>query len=196
MTDNWKSWHEWQPDGPDVRSVLAEVSRHMKNGWEHRAKPGSTRFKAAHQLSHKGWKFPSGVVDVADGWVTPSIKALRALIIAGRYDWFERGAMLAPGVAATASEAPTPHEQAALAKVFGPLTPFRRIDIGEAEIWMVAQPDGWRIAIVYVRDMSTSGVKEILQLASATRGGCLVVALAVVTFGFAAARASRISRVT
>lgn len=92
-----KSWHEWEPDGPDQGSVLREIARHMKNGWEHRDNPGSTAFKAGHRLAYRGWKFGSGVVDLADASGVSGIKALRVLIIAGRYDWFERAAAMAPG---------------------------------------------------------------------------------------------------
>lgn len=174
-----KSWHGWEPDGPDQRSVLREIARHMKNGWEHRGNPGSTAFKAAHQLAHKGWKFGSGIVDLADGSGVPGIKALRALIIAGRYDWFERAAALAPGDRVTAADAPTSVERDYLLRLCGLGTPLSRFHLPDADIWMLAEPAGWRVAAVFVRDASASGLKDVLLLATAKSGGCLTLLVAI-----------------
>lgn len=170
----YKSWHEWEPDGSDQQSVLKEVARHMQNAWEHRDKPGSTRFKAGHQLAHKGWKFGSGVVDLADGSAVAGIKALRALIIAGRHDWFQRAAEVAPGESVTALDAPTTTERTYLANLCGPGTRLSRIRLDDADIWMLPERAGWRIAAVFVRDFSASGLKQVMQLATATHGGCLL----------------------
>ncbi len=111
MVETNERWDKWEPDGPDQRSVLREIARHMRSGWKSRDKLGSVGFKAGHQLAHKGWKFGSGVVDLADGSAIPGIKGLRALIVAGRYDWFEKAASLAPGTTVNAGDAPTPVER-------------------------------------------------------------------------------------
>ena len=173
MTDTYKRWDKWEPDGPDQRSVLREIARHMRSGWKSRDKLGSVGFKAGHQLAHKGWKFGSGVVDLADGSAIPGIKGLRALIVAGRYDWFEKAASLAPGTTVNAGDAPTPVERQWLSNLAGPTTPLSRIDIGEAQIWMIPDSGGWRVAAVFVKDASASGIKAALELAPATGGGCL-----------------------
>jgi hypothetical protein len=168
-----KSWQAWEADGSDQRSVLWEIARHMANAWKWREKPGSTKFKAGYQLAHKGWKFGSGLVDLADGSATPGIKALRALIIAGRHDWFENAGGLAPGESRTALSVPSEKERLWLTSLCGPTTTLSRIELDGAEIWMVPESQGWRVAAVFVDDASASGLKQGLQLASATRSGCL-----------------------
>lgn len=174
-----KSWHEWEPDGPDQGSVLREIARHMKNGWENRDNPGSTAFKAGHQLAYKGWKFGSGVVDLADGSGVSGIKALRVLIIAGRYDWFERAAAMAPGDRVTPADAPRSVDRDYLLRLAGPATPLSRFHLPDADIWMLAEPAGWRVASVFLRDASASGVKDALLLATAKGGGCLTLLVAI-----------------
>ena len=189
----YKVWHQWAPEGSDQRSILTEVAWHMKNAWEYRATPGNTRFKAGLQLAHKGWKFGGGVVDLADGTGVPSIKGLRALIISGRYDWFERAAALAPGKAATAADAPSAQERAYLSNLCGPHTTLSRIKVDGAEVWMAPDSAGWRVAAVFVDDASASGLKATMQLAAATQGGCLGVlagALIVAAIALAVAAVS------
>ncbi len=188
MADTYKPWDKWEPDGPDQRSVLGEIARHMRGGWNSRAKLGSVGFKAGHQLAHKGWKFGSGVVDLADGSAVPGIKGLRALIVAGRHDWFEKAASLAPGTSVNAGGAPTPVERHWLSNLAGPMTPLSRIDVGEAQIWMIPDRDGWRIAAVFVTDASKSGIKAALELAPATGGGCLSALPIVLVFTVALVR--------
>ena len=179
-----KSWHEWEPDGPDQGSVLREIARHMRNAWEHREKIGSTNFKAGHQLAHKGWKYGAGVVDLSDGSAIPGIKALRALIIAGRYDWFERASSMGPGEGVTALEAPTGIERDYLLRLGGPGARLSRFKLDDAEIWMLPESAGWRVAAVFVRDFSASGLQQALTVTKG--GGCLalsVVVLASTSFG-------------
>lgn len=171
-----KTWHEWQPNGADPGSVLAEIARHMRNAWVYRANTGDTHFKAGWQLAHKGWKFGGGLIDLADGAGVPGINAVRALIIAGRQDWFEQAAAAAPGQMSTVFDAPSLAERNYLANLCGPGATLNRIRVNGAEIWMVPQSDGWRVAAVFVRDASASGLKQVMQLAVATGGGCLRVA--------------------
>lgn len=173
MTPSYGRWDKWEAEGTDQRAVLREIARHMRNAWQHRDNLGSVYFKAGHQLAHKGWKFGAGVVDLADGMAIPGIKGLRVLIVSGRHEWFERAAELAPGQAGTAADAPTPAEKSYLANLAGPLTPLSRIDVGDAEIWLIPEQGGWRVAAVFVRDATRSGIKTALELAPATRGGCL-----------------------
>lgn len=182
MDEGYKRWDQWDPDGPDQRSVLREIARHMRRGWNSRDKLGSVGFKAGHQLAHKGWKFGSAVVDLADGSAIPGIKGLRALIVAGRHEWFEQAASLAPGTTVNAGDAPTPVERQWLSNLAGPTTPLSRIDIGEAQIWMIPGGDGWRVAAVFVKDASKSGIKAALELATATGGGCLSILPVVLVF--------------
>jgi hypothetical protein len=182
VDEGYKRWDQWDPDGPDQRSVLREIARHMRRGWNSRDKLGSVGFKAGHQLAHKGWKFGSAVVDLADGSAIPGIKGLRALIVAGRHEWFEQAASLAPGTTVNAGDAPTPVERQWLSNLAGPTTPLSRIDIGEAQIWMIPGGDGWRVAAVFVKDASKSGIKAALELATATGGGCLSILPVVLVF--------------
>ena len=182
MDEGYKRWDQWDPDGPDQRSVLREIARHMRRGWKNRDKLGSVGFKAGHRLAHKGWKFGSGVVDLADGSAIPGIKGLRALIVAGRHEWFEQAASLAPGTTVNAGDAPTPVERHWLSNLAGPTTPLSRIDIGEAQIWMIPDGDGWRVAAVFVKDASKSGIEAALELAPATGGGCLSILPVVLVF--------------
>jgi hypothetical protein len=151
----------------------------MRSAWEVREKPKSTAFKAGHQLAYKGWKFPSALVDMADGSEVTGVKALRALIIAGRYDWFERAAALAPGSVITPMGAGSDIERTWLARLHGPAAQLSRISIDQAEIWMVPEQHGWRVAAIFVHDASASGLKPVLQLATATSGGCLVASALV-----------------
>ncbi len=72
-----------------------------------------------------------------------------------------------------AGDAPTPVEGQWLSNLAGPMTPLSRIDVGEAQIWMIPDRDGWRVAAVFVTDASKSGIKAALELAPATGGGCL-----------------------
>lgn len=182
MDEGYKRWDQWDPDGPDQPSVLREIARHMRRGWKNRDKLGSVGFKAGHRLAHKGWKFGSGVVDLADGSAIPGIKGLRALIVAGRHEWFEQAASLAPGTTVNAGDAPTPVERQWLSNLAGPTTPLSRIDIGEAQIWMIPDGDGWRVAAVFVKDASKSGIEAALELAPATGGGCLSILPVVLVF--------------
>ena len=174
-----KSWHEWEPDGPDQGSVLREIARHMKNGWEHSDNPASTDFKVGHRLAYRGWKFGSGVVDLADGSGVSGIKALRALIIAGRYDWFERAAAMAPGDNVTPADAPRSVDRDYLLRLSGLGTPLSRFHLPDADIWMLAEPAGWRVASVFVHDASASGLKDALLLATTKGGGCLTLLIAI-----------------
>jgi hypothetical protein len=168
----------------------------MANAWVWREDPGSTHFRAGHQLAHKGWKFGSGVVDLADGSAVPGIKALRALIIAGRHEWFERAAALAPGESLTALDAPSGVERTWLSNLCGPTTRLSRIRADGAEIWMVSEPNGWRVAAVFVDDFSTGGLKQVMQLAAATHGGCLLTtsAAVILAVGISAAASAAVGR--
>jgi len=183
----YKVWHQWAPEGSDQRSILTEIAWHMKNAWEYRATPGNTHFKAGLQLAHKGWKLGGGLVDLADGTGVPSIKGLRALIISGRHDWFERAAALAPGKPATAADAPSESERAYLANLCGAQTTLSRIKVDGAEIWMVSDSAGWRVAAVFVDDAAASGLKATMQLAAATQGGCLGLVAGAALLGIALA---------
>jgi hypothetical protein len=174
----WKTWHEWEADAPDQESVLREIARHMKDAWAYRDKTGNVRFKAGHQLAYKGWKFGGGLVDLSDGVAIPAIKALRALIIAGRYDWFEQAADHAPGQPATIADAPSEHEAVWLARLCGAGTTFGRIKVDGAEVWMWPEPAGWRVVAVFVTDAEKSGIKDMMLLAKAGSGGCALAAFA------------------
>jgi hypothetical protein len=186
----WKTWHDWTPDGTDQRSVLDEIARHMKSAWEFRADPGNVRFKAGHQLAHKGWKFRAGVESRDGTLALPGIKGLRALIIAGRHEWFEEASRLAPGEAVTAIDAPSQPARNLIGNLCGIATPLARFKVHGAEIWMSPEPDGWRVVDVIVDDPSAIGLS---QATSATGSGCLgsaAAALVVVALGLVGAVAS------
>lgn len=175
----WKTWHDWAPDGSDQRSVLSEIARHMESAWQFRADPGNVRFKAGHQLAHKGWKFSAGVEDRAGELAVPGIKGLRALIIAGRHEWFQEAAQLAPGEPVTAIDAPSQAARNLLGNLCGITTVLSRIKVHGAEIWLAPDADGWRVVDVIVDDPSAIGLN--VQLTAAARGGCLALAVPALT---------------
>jgi hypothetical protein len=79
----------------------------------------------------------------------------------------------------TAVDAPSQAARNLLGNLCGITTVLSRIKVQGAEIWMAPDTDGWRVVDVIVDDASAIGLN--VQLAAATRGGCLAVALAAVT---------------
>lgn len=47
---------------------------------------------------------------------------------------------------------------------------------------MLPDRDGWRVAAVFVKDATASGIKAALELAPATGGGCLSALPVVLAF--------------
>jgi hypothetical protein len=171
---NRKPWDKFEPDSNQPSDVLSEVARHMEAGHQSAGNMGSVGFNAGHQLSHKGWKFPGGVYDVATNTTYPGIKGLRALILAGRHDWFQRAAW-STGVPAHASEIP----DAATREFVSTVTqggPFLSYEGGDHVILVVISGGAARVAGVVVKDASSSGLSPHLAAAVAAGPGCALPA--------------------
>jgi len=174
-----KPWHEFdQISTFHPSGLLFEVARHMENGFEHRDQPNSSRFRAGHQLAHKGWRFPAGLYDASTGQVTPGIKAIRALMVLGKHSWFSEAAMI---LSINDLKAVTPADISdpgarRFAEYVGRGEPLYRYESREWVILMCNTPDGWRIAGVVVRDAEAAGIKDALVMSAAMSTGCLVPA--------------------
>jgi len=177
---NWKPWDKWEPDTNQPSGVLSEIARHMELGHKSAANMGSIGFKAGQQLAHKGWRFPSGVFDVATGTTYPGIKGLRALILAGRHDWFQRAAW-SGGVPAQVMDIPDAATREFVAKVTQS-EPFLGYE-GFGYVIIVTMSDGAaRVAGVVVKDVSASGLSPHLAAAVSAGPGCAIpAALAAVS---------------
>lgn len=175
---NRKPWDKFEPDSNQPSDILSEIARHMELGHQSAGDMGSVGFKAGHQLSHKGWKFPGGVYDVATDTTYPGIKGLRALILAGKHDWFQRAAW-SKGVPARASDIP----DAATREFVSTVTegdPFLSYDASDHVILVVISGGAARVAGVVVKDASASGLSPHFAAAVSAGPGCaLPVALLV-----------------
>lgn len=183
-----KPWHEFDTlAGLFPETLLFEVARHMENGFEHRDQPNSSRFRAGHQLAHKGWRFPAGLYDASTGQVTPGIKAIRALMVSGKHSWFSEAAMV---LAMKDIQPVTPGDVSdpgarKFVEYVGRGEPLYRVEGREWVILMCNRADGWRIAGVVVRDAEAAGIKEALVMSATMSSGCLVPALTVLAFAVA-----------
>ena len=169
---NIKPWDKFEPDSNQPSDVLSEVARHMAAGHQSAGNMGSVGFKAGHQLSHKGWKFPGGVYDAATNTTYPGIKGLRALILAGKHDWFQRAAW-STGVPADASDIP----DAATREFVATVTQgghFLSYEGGDHVILVVIAGGAARVAGVVVKDASASGLSPHLTAAVAAGPGCAI----------------------
>jgi hypothetical protein len=181
-------WHEFDDISAFLPAgLLREVARHMENGYNHRDQPNSTRFRAGHQLAHKGWRFPAGLYDASTGQVTPGIKAIRALMITGKHSWFADASLL---IAMSNPDSVTPADVAdpgarKFVEYVGRGEPLYRVEGGEWVILMCRTTDGWRIAGVVVRDAEAAGIKDALVMSAAMSPGCLVPALSVLALAAA-----------
>jgi hypothetical protein len=172
-----KPWHEFDQISTFLPSgLLFEVARHMENGFEHRDQPSSSRFRAGHQLAHKGWRFPAGLYDASTGQVTPGIKAIRALMVSGKHSWFSEAAMV---LAMKDIQSVTPADVSdpgarKFVEYVGRGEPLYRVEGREWVILMCNTADGWRIAGVVVRDAEAAGIKDALVMSAAMSSGCLI----------------------
>lgn len=173
-----KPWDKFEPDSNQPSDVLSEVARHMELGHQSADDMGSVGFKAGHQLAHKGWKFPGGVYDVATDTTYPGIKGLRALILAGRHDWFQRAAW-SNGEPAHASDIPDATTQEFVSTVTGG-GPFLSYAGRDHVILVVISGGAARVAGVVVKDASASGLSPHLAAAVSAGPGCALPAALLV----------------
>ena len=180
-----KPWDKFEPDSNRPGDILREVARHMELAHRASANPSSLGFKAGHQLAHTGWAFPAGVYDVATGTTYPGIKGLRALILAGRYDWFSSAAW-GQGQVSTVSEIVDPGTRQFVQTLTqgGQFVTYS----GRDHVIIVVDRSGApRVAGVILENAEQSGLTPHFEAAIAARSGCMLPATAfILTLAIAA----------
>jgi hypothetical protein len=173
-----KPWDKFEPDSNRPVDILREVARHMELAHRAAANPSSLGFKAGHQLAHKGWAFPAGVYDVATGTTYPGIKGLRALILAGRYDWFSSAAW-SQGQVSTLSEI----VDAGTQQFVQTLTQGNQFITYSGRDYVIVVVDRGgtpRVAGVILENAEQSGLTPHFEAAVAARSGCMLPATALI----------------
>ena len=174
--NSWSEFDQYASLTP--ASLLNEVARHMENGYDNREQPDSTRFRAAHQLAHKGWRFPSGMYDTQSGQMTSGIKAIRALIICNKSNWFRSAARrvdqdMRPTRRTSIEDAGTAQFVSSIARG----SSIYHLEAEDHVIFLTQTNSGWRIAGMICKDALGSGIKDALVMSAAMSRGCVIPAV-------------------